>query len=96
MTDADIAADLRHVIKHLQGELKAVEARAGKPPTPDPITDHAIVRYIERVKGIDMKRLRAEILPDDRRGLLAAGPGRIKCKGYDLICSKGVVITVVV
>lgn len=96
MTDADIAADLRHVIKHLRGELKAVEARAGKPPTPDPITDHAIVRYMERVKGVDMRRLRAEILTDDRHALLAAGLGRIKGKGYDLICSKGVVITVAV
>lgn len=95
MTDLELAAELRYYIRHLQAELKAVEQRAGKPPAPDPISDHAVVRYMERVKGIDMRRLRTEILPHERRGLLKAGPGRIKCKGFELICSQGVVVTVI-
>ena len=95
ITDLEHAAELRHYIRHLQIELSAIEKRSGRPPTPDPISDHAIVRYMERVKGIDMRRLRSEILPHERRSLLAAGPSRIKCNGYELLCSKGVVVTVI-
>ena len=50
---------------------------------------------MERVKGIDMRRLRTEILPHECRVMLKAGPGRIKCDGYELICNSGVVVTVV-
>lgn len=50
---------------------------------------------MERVMGIDMRRLRTEILSHRRRELLKAGPGRIKCSGYELICQKGVAVTVV-
>lgn len=95
MTDQDYAAELKRYIRPLQAELKTVEGRAGKLPAPDPISDHAVVRYLERVKFIDMRRLRAEILPHERRGLLATAPGKIKCGGYDLICARGVVVTVI-
>lgn len=30
------------------------------------ITDHAVLRYLERVKGIDIQAIREEILVDDR------------------------------
>lgn len=95
MTNFEIAAELRHVIKHMQGELKIIEARTDRPPAPDPISDHAIVRYMERVKGIDMRRLRTEILPHKRRGLLKVGLGRIKCEGHELVCNSGVVVTII-
>ena len=75
--------------------MKAIEVRSGNPLTPDPVSDHAILRYMERVKDVDMRRLRTEILPHERRGLLKAGPGRIKCGGYELVCSGGVVETVI-
>ena len=72
-----------------------MEARADRPPTPDPITDHAVVRYMERVKSTDMRKLRMEILPHERHGLLMTGPGRIECKGYELVCNGGVVVTII-
>ena len=34
MNEMETAAELRHLIKHLQAEVKAVEAVSGKPPTP--------------------------------------------------------------
>lgn len=95
MNDAETAAELRFLIKHLKADLEAIELRAGRPPVPDPITDHAVVRYMERVKGVDMRRLRTEILPHERRGLLKAGPGRNKCDGYELICNGGGVVTII-
>ena len=78
MNVAESAAELRFLIKHLKADLEAIESRAGRPPVPDPIGYHAIVRSMERVKGVDMRRLRTKILPQERRGLLKAGPGRIK------------------
>ena len=95
MTEAEYAAELRRYIRHLQAELKALEAGGRTPPAPDPISDHAVVRFMGRVKGVDMRRLRAEILPHERRGLLKVGPGRIKCSGYELVCGNGVVVTVI-
>ena len=95
MTDADSAAELRRYIRFPQAELKVVEGRAPKPSVPDPISDHAVMRYLERVKKVAMRRPRTEILPHERRGSLQAGPGRIKRSGYELICQKGIVVTVV-
>lgn len=43
---------------------------------------------------IDIRRLRTEILSHGRRELRKAGPGRIKCSVYELICQKGVVTVV--
>ena len=54
-----------------------------------------MVRYMERVKGMDIRRLRTEILPHERRGLLKAGPGRIECNGYELIFNGGVIVTII-
>ena len=34
MTDIETAAELRHVNRDLQAELKAIKARAAKPPAP--------------------------------------------------------------
>lgn len=50
---------------------------------------------MERVMGIDMWRLRTEILSHERRELRKVGPGRVKCSGYELICQTGSVVTVV-
>lgn len=81
MTDLELAAELRRLVRRLQAELQAEETRAGRPPAPDSIKDNAIARCTERVEGIEMKLLRCEFLSRDRPGLLAAGTRRIKCDG---------------
>lgn len=78
MNVAESAAELRFLIEHLKADLEAIESRAGRLPVPDPIIYNAIVRSMERVKGVDMRRLRTKILPQERRGLLKAGPSRTK------------------
>ena len=95
MNEMETAAELRHLIKHLQAEVKAIEAGSGRPLPPKPISVHAIVRSMARVKGIEMRRLLTEILPHERRGLLKAGPGRINYSGYKLVCSGGVEVTII-
>jgi hypothetical protein len=92
--DPTYAAELRRYIRHLQAELKVAKGQTSAPPAPDLISDHATFRYMERVKGIDMRRLKSEILPHERRHFLATGAGRIKANGYELICDKGIVVTI--
>lgn len=87
--------ELPRVIGHLKNELS--KRRAGKPIQikESYITDHALIRYLERVKGIDLNAIREEILPAKRKSILKSGAGRIKGDGYELICADGAVVTVI-
>ena len=53
------------------------------------------MRFMAEVKKVDTRRGRTEIPPHERRGLLQAVLGGIKRGGCELICQKGVVITLV-
>ncbi len=60
------------------------------------ITDHALVRYMERVMGLNFDDIRAEMLPPERARFIAQNP---KCripagKGMHLIVRNGTVVTV--
>ena len=60
------------------------------------VTEHAIIRYLERVLGMDMEDIRNELLTD---GVLAlhnsGGSGAITTdKGYKVVVKKGVVVTI--
>jgi hypothetical protein len=64
---------------------------------PDPtVTDHAMIRYIERVMGIDMEALKARILtPETRAFIDQFGSGKFPvAPGYRLVVKNRVVITV--
>lgn len=58
------------------------------------VTDHALVRWLERVKGVDVAALKSELLTDDL--VAAARLGAKKYKSGDLIyaLNGGKVITV--
>lgn len=62
----------------------------------DVVTDHALVRYMERVMQLDLSGIRAEILSDTNRRVIAAAPN---CKipvnnDQDLIVVNGRIVTV--
>lgn len=45
--------------------------RAAPPPDAEAtVTDHALVRYLQRVVGLDVNRLRQEMLSDGRAALV--------------------------
>jgi len=59
------------------------------------VSDHAIVRYLERVKGLDIDAIRKELLPDDVRQATLMGNGYYPVNGTHKVRVKdGVVITV--
>lgn len=53
------------------------------------VTDHALIRYLERVKGLDRAALEAEIVTDELQGLVdqIGGSGRIplKASGFTVV-----------
>jgi chromosome segregation ATPase len=59
------------------------------------VTEHAILRYIERVYGIDLEEIRERMLAGGVRETIENfGSGKIPCEGGRLIVKDRVVMTV--
>lgn len=58
------------------------------------ITDHAILRYIERVCEVDLDKLRAVLMTDSLKAALASGATSLKTDACTFIIEGGAVITV--
>ena len=69
-------------------------------PAPPPemlVTDHAIIRYLERVMGVDIERLRRLVLPAvTERSAKTLGDGvyPTPARKHRVVIKKGVVKTV--
>ena len=62
---------------------------------PVPISDHALVRFLERVYGINLDEVKAKILSvDDYKKIKHLKKFKIIRDGYSLILENGVVITI--
>lgn len=60
---------------------------------PTPVTDHAVIRYLERVKGIDIDAVRAEISAKCATGLEHGACGVI-ADGFEYRLEGAVIVTV--
>lgn len=58
------------------------------------VSDHALVRYMQRVKRFDMDAVREEILTPDRIIAIENGCTSIKIDGVSFKVMDGVVVTV--
>lgn len=72
-----------------------VKRRCAEPPPPV-VTDHALVRYLQRVMGIDVDRFRRDLVADGRAKLIETmGEGRVATPdGVVLIVVDGRVVSV--
>ena len=60
------------------------------------ITDHALIRYFERVLGFDMEVVKKTILDDGKRiEMIEAGCKEIKCSGFVLRIKDKKVVTII-
>lgn len=61
------------------------------------VSDHAVVRWLERVRGIDIEAVRAEILDQGREQWAAEGAVyvRVPALGVSLVAEQGRIITIV-
>lgn len=59
------------------------------------ITEHAKIRYLERVKGIDMAEVEKEILDEDlKKQILVLGTGKFHRNGLRLVVRNNSIVTV--
>lgn len=58
------------------------------------VTDHALVRYLERVRGFDMAGLRRELLTDGVLQAMAMGASSVHAAGFKLIVANFSIVTV--
>ncbi|MDT8856450.1 hypothetical protein RNZ50_15760 [Paracoccaceae bacterium Fryx2] len=61
---------------------------------PVPVTDHAVIRYLERVVGIDVEALRDEIRAKVEPGVRLGACG-VRSGGFNYRIIDGVVVTIV-
>lgn len=67
-----------------------------KPPLEHPVTDHALVRYFERVLGLDVEAIRLTILTPQQETLARSG---VACRlelapGITAVVHNGKVVTI--
>jgi len=87
MLDKDLVA-AQHAVFLKKNEIRSA-ATLAHPPA---ITDHALIRYLERKLGLDMDVIRAEILTDDLIAAAATLGG--KCTYGKFVIKDNTVVTV--
>jgi hypothetical protein len=60
---------------------------------PHPVTDHAVIRYLERVLGLDVDGLRDKIA-EDIRPALRTGASAITKQGFKYMIVDGALVTI--
>ncbi len=73
--------------------LKKIKPLVKLKPT---VSDHALIRYMERVLGFDIEKLREEILTPDIEAAINFGAAKVKIKGIEFRISQKTITTVVV
>lgn len=92
--DKNLKKQIREEERRLLTAKEKLERLTKKAEEPI-LTDHALVRYIERVKGIDIAQMKKEILNDKLRDLISTlGNGKFPCDGFTAIVKDNQVITI--
>lgn len=58
------------------------------------VTDHALIRYLQRVYELDVNALRSEIIGDNEAMICGFRKCKIRRQDYVLVCDNGKVVTV--
>ncbi len=83
---ADARASLGSVRAELEKRLR---------PAPEPrISDHAILRFLERAMGIDVASIKKRLLSDDVREAIKAGASAVIVDGVRLKVQDNTIVTV--
>lgn len=92
---------LRAQLKPLQQEISRLDiqrqdvVKAMQDASKEPrVSDHAVVRYLERKYGFSFDDVRAEILSPDRASAIRAGAKRISHDGVAFIVKDRTIVTV--
>jgi len=86
-------ADIDRQIGRARQELSDIEAQTKKLDVKPAVTDHAVVRYLERLYGFDFENIRNEILSDKMLGAMNFGASGLKVDGGRFVLDGKKVIT---
>jgi len=87
------SAAMKKKIDYLQS---AIEKLKKKTPSNIVISEHAMLRYIERVLGIDLNELQNKIIPSNKLDeIKLIGNGTFSINNHKVTVKDGVVVTVI-
>jgi len=84
----------RQLINNNDELLRLYESMKPKAVVTPEITDHALVRFLERVKGFDLQAFRDEILTPERIAAINSGVVGFKCDGYQFKVENNKIVTI--
>lgn len=86
-----IMAELRVRLQEATAEL----ARRNRPAIEPRISDHAVLRFVERALGIDVDAIRDRILTPTIRDAVSAGATAVTIEGIKFLIKDGVIVTTI-
>ena len=90
-------SDVEQEIHRLAKEVVYIQSQIERSTKTDVvISEHACLRYAERILGMDVEAIKRDILPDDvRRQILILGNGVFPCKTHAVKVQNNVVVTII-
>lgn len=84
-------------LDHLAGEINRLKRNLEElKPKAVRVSDHAVLRYLERKAGIDVEAIRKSILESDLPAMVGAlgGSGKFPINGYQVVLKDYTVVTI--
>lgn len=82
-------SEAQRELKRLDGEI--LRSTSGEPI----VSEHAMLRYIERVMGINLECVQNEILTDQRKALIKQlGSGRYQMGDHTIVVKDNIVVSI--
>lgn len=86
-------SEQNQLVNHLLATIARIKSEGGVVV----VTEHAILRYLERVRLIDLEGVKAEILPPEvEQQILTCGDGQYPVHNSWTLCVSGGVVTTVI
>ena len=90
-TKQKAASAMSNRVAALKEKLLHIQTHTSRPI----ISEHALLRYLERVKGVDMEELKNEILDNNTVSQIKfAGSCSIKKENYTLVVKNNTILTI--
>jgi len=84
-------------LNHLAGEIQRLKRNLEElKPKAIRVSDHAVLRYLERKAGLDVEAIRKSILESDLPAMVGAlgGSGKFPINGYQVVLKDYTVVTI--
>jgi predicted nucleic acid-binding Zn-ribbon protein len=85
---------IQREVSKLESERMELEQRLLAAERQPRVSDHAVIRYLERIHGFDFEKQRDELLTDTVRTAIGMGANKVKRDGYTLVIKDNTVVTV--